>query len=698
MEWVSDGRVRRADFDVVLPAPEAARRLRTALDPEGDWITHVLRDADDELRTIRAGDHPEAGGLVVAIDKEHAEKLADRLGRITGDRPDIVHSDAADASARIARFSAGSAPWLVSVLMVSEGVDVPRLRVGVYATTARTELFFRQVIGRFIRRTPAPKVQMSHVFLPSDPRLKKLAVEIEEERNHALVFEPAGEPVAERGERGETGEAFRALSSSARRDDEVLQTTQPGDALQLFAEPAPPAASPALAAFTTTPAAAVAGALEPETAFEKRERLRAERSTLVGAIARKTGEEHRVINARVNREVGAASVNKSTDDQLERANRLLEKEVTAARRGSLAAMDELPAWPAGTVTVLSTGAGEPHAIPVSTAVRRGPRELVLALALRRESLARLREDPRCAVTVLAAGNLAFTAVGRAVVEEEGERVAVVRVDVARINDHAHDTFVIDDGVQWRWTDPERRATTPSSGPAAESFDLARPDQTTHLCRRAAAGGGLRLRRDPAERGARVGRVGGLARRHPPGALRRDRRDRRGPPPAPPRARALPAGLRPRRAFAEREAAGIPRHEELYDVYPDAAGALARLRAAGVRVGFAGNQPAGAETSLAGPRRRRRPRRHLRRLGRREARAGLLRPHRRGARPAARARSRTSATASTTTSSPPPTAGMFTVHLRRGPWGIIQAAWPEATSASVTVSNLDEAVTAILGAG
>src|SRR3954470_15991663 len=117
-------------------------------------------------------------------------------------------------------------------------------------------------------------------------------------------------------------------------------------------------------------------------------------------------------------------------------------------------MDELPSWPAGTVAVLSTGAGEPHAIPVSTAVRRGPREIVLALALRRDSLARLREDPRCAVTILAAGNVALTAVGRAVVEEEGERIAVVRVSVERIQDHAQDTFVIDDGVQWRWTDAE----------------------------------------------------------------------------------------------------------------------------------------------------------------------------------------------------------------------------------------------------
>jgi flavin reductase (DIM6/NTAB) family NADH-FMN oxidoreductase RutF len=121
-------------------------------------------------------------------------------------------------------------------------------------------------------------------------------------------------------------------------------------------------------------------------------------------------------------------------------------------------MDALPSWPAGTVAVLSTGAGEPHAIPVSTAVRRGPRELVLALALRRESLSRLREDPRCAVTVLAAGNVAFTAVGEAVVEDEGERIAVVRVDVAQINDHTQATFSIDDGVQWRWTEPEAERT------------------------------------------------------------------------------------------------------------------------------------------------------------------------------------------------------------------------------------------------
>jgi superfamily II DNA or RNA helicase len=319
MEWMSDGRRRKADFSVALPAAEAARRLRTALEPEGDWVEHVLRDAHAELASLRAGVHPDAGGLVVAIDKEHAERIAARLQRIAGEPPAVVTSDAADASHRISRFAAGSGTWLVSVLMVSEGVDIPRLRVGVYATSARTELFFRQVVGRFIRRTPAPREQMSHLFLPSDPTLKRLAAQIEEERNHALALEPAGEPVAEGAERTAPDEAFRALWSSARRDDEVLQTTQPGEALALFAEASP--APPALVAFTTT---------EPAP-HQRRERLREERRALVAVVARATGEEHRVINARVNRAVGAASVAKSTAEQLEKANALLEKEIARRR-------------------------------------------------------------------------------------------------------------------------------------------------------------------------------------------------------------------------------------------------------------------------------------------------------------------------------------------------------------------------------
>jgi hypothetical protein len=118
----------------------------------------------------------------------------------------------------------------------------------------------------------------------------------------------------------------------------------------------------------------------------------------------------------------------------------------------------LPDWNPGTVAILSTGAGAPHAIPVSTGIRAGDRTVLLALARRRESLARLREDPRCALTILAAGDVAVTAEGHARIVADplaiSDRVAAVAVDVRRIQDHGQSRFVVDDGVRWRWTDPE----------------------------------------------------------------------------------------------------------------------------------------------------------------------------------------------------------------------------------------------------
>jgi hypothetical protein len=118
----------------------------------------------------------------------------------------------------------------------------------------------------------------------------------------------------------------------------------------------------------------------------------------------------------------------------------------------------LPAWPPGTAAVLSTGGGAPHAIPVSTAVRAGPCRVLLALARRRESLARLRADPRCALTVLAAGDVAFTAHGRAAVVQDpmavADAVVAVAIDVDAVQSHADPRFAIDEGVRWRWVDSE----------------------------------------------------------------------------------------------------------------------------------------------------------------------------------------------------------------------------------------------------
>jgi superfamily II DNA or RNA helicase len=327
MEWVSDGRLRTADFDLVLPAAESARRLRTALSPEGEWMGEVLRDADARLTEVRAEGHPDAGGLVIASDQEHARAIATRLGMIAKEQPEIVMSDEPGASRRIAEFAASDRRWLVSVLMVSEGVDIPRLRVGVYATAARTELFFRQVVGRFIRTTPGgPRRQMSYLLMPADSRLKALAHEIEVERRHALDLSPTGEedegeefddPPKEPGEDG----GFAVLSSGgAELDDAIMSET----ALQLF-----PTEDPKPIVTKTAPIAAPSEprAPERESAYETRERLRADRSRMVGDLARRTGKSHREIQSRVNRETKVTSVAKATIQQLERGNEILRRDL-----------------------------------------------------------------------------------------------------------------------------------------------------------------------------------------------------------------------------------------------------------------------------------------------------------------------------------------------------------------------------------
>lgn len=156
---------------------------RTALDPEGEWIPAVLRSADRRLTEVR--EHvPDAGGLVIATDQTAARAYAAILAELTGEPPTIVLSDEAEASSRIEAFSQGTSRWMVAVRMVSEGVDVPRLSVGVYATSASTPLFFAQAIGRFVRARR--RGETASVFVPNVPQLLALANELERQRDHAL--------------------------------------------------------------------------------------------------------------------------------------------------------------------------------------------------------------------------------------------------------------------------------------------------------------------------------------------------------------------------------------------------------------------------------------------------------------------------------------------------------------------------------
>ena len=160
-----------------------AQALRTALDPGGSWMPSVLAAADKRLSEVRR--HvPDAGGLVIASDQDSARAYAALLTKASGERPTVVLSDEKAASKRIARFSEDESRWMVAVRMVSEGVDVPRLAVGVYATTTSTPLFFAQAVGRLVRARK--RGEHASVFLPSVPNLLGFASEMEVQRDHVL--------------------------------------------------------------------------------------------------------------------------------------------------------------------------------------------------------------------------------------------------------------------------------------------------------------------------------------------------------------------------------------------------------------------------------------------------------------------------------------------------------------------------------
>jgi superfamily II DNA or RNA helicase len=204
-----------------------AHALRTALDPKGAWIPAVLAAADTRLSEVRR--HvPDAGGLVIASDQDSARAYAALLKKLTKESPTVVLSDEPGSSKKIADFTSNDKRWMVAVRMVSEGVDVPRLAVGVWATTTGTPLYFAQAVGRFVRARS--RGETASIFLPSIPSLLGYAAELEVVRDHVLgrrindegdIFAAENDLLAQAqaGEGAlEEGLPFEALNSEARFD------------------------------------------------------------------------------------------------------------------------------------------------------------------------------------------------------------------------------------------------------------------------------------------------------------------------------------------------------------------------------------------------------------------------------------------------------------------------------------------------
>ena len=354
MEWTApDGSTHVASFDDPVGRTRASQRLRAALDVEGDWLPAVLLKAHRQVMHLRQSD-PRAAGLVIAIDQDHARGIARLLKERCGVRATVATSDDPDASRKIAAFAEGHDPWIVAVRMVSEGVDIPRLEVGVYATNTITDLFFRQAVGRLVRTTAGQRQQRAYMFIPDDPRLRAFAGGIAEQRRHSLrkpqredgeLFdEPNEERAAPEMDQMSLFSVIRAvpldehgnpLDETPVEDPEAPADLAPiddGEAIPGLVgddgddEPPTPApfalTAPDFEAPVPTPEPSPVVAQSPRS---RKRQLREQNSAMVRALVHKTRLGHAEVNAELNKRVGLERVTEATVHQL-------EKRLDAARR------------------------------------------------------------------------------------------------------------------------------------------------------------------------------------------------------------------------------------------------------------------------------------------------------------------------------------------------------------------------------
>ncbi|MGB1653296.1 MAG: DEAD/DEAH box helicase [Acidimicrobiales bacterium] len=332
MEWIgADGALKQAAFSDDVTQEDRGARLRTALDANGEWLPTVLVRADEKLRQIRK-QQSDAGGLVIAIDQAHARACAALLERWTGEAPAVALSDDPKASAVIETYARSDQAWVVAVRMISEGVDIPRLRVGVHATTTVTPLFFRQAVGRIARWTPGLASQKAYFYVPDDPRLRHHAQNIASQRRHSInerienqaQRESAVDDLTRAVRVEEQPSLFQALSSTALDGEETTPPADdgidPGEDLVIAVEELtglpvdlpPPPRLPG----REVDAKGALGDLRSKHARKKE--LRQWNADRVLELVRATGMEHSLVNAELNKRAGVERVGEADEPALRR--------------------------------------------------------------------------------------------------------------------------------------------------------------------------------------------------------------------------------------------------------------------------------------------------------------------------------------------------------------------------------------------
>ncbi|MET0416643.1 MAG: DEAD/DEAH box helicase family protein [Actinoplanes sp.] len=326
-KWIDCGERISRNLGADLDTEDVSAALDAVYNPAHSWMPVLLRQAVEALNELRE-EVPDAAGLVIAERQWAAQAYAKLLADMTGREPVVVVSDDPDAKAAIDRFRTSKDQWIVAVRMVSEGVDIPRLGVGVYASKIRTPLFFRQVVGRFVRTRPNEEFN-ARLFIPAVPVFMDHARDIEQELRHQLELLKARErQEAENGDGGGQGqlnfrEPFaasepifdRAILGGKETSPEELEKAQ--EQCRKLGIPAQYAMNilPLLNRPAEAPGAQRDEIVEPR--HRKERMLRQEIDSLVGKVSYRLGTDKKQVNADLLK-AGHPPRGKASVEQLER--------------------------------------------------------------------------------------------------------------------------------------------------------------------------------------------------------------------------------------------------------------------------------------------------------------------------------------------------------------------------------------------
>ena len=143
-----------------------------------DVINHLLKLSVKRLRELK-GKYSDSAGLIVAAAVGHANQLINLLLDMKQTAVLVTYREKKPLDV-IRKFRHSGCDWIVSVGMISEGTNIPRLRVCCYLSHVKTELYFRQVLGRVLR-VQNHKHEVGHFFMPAHPKLTAYAKRVRED-------------------------------------------------------------------------------------------------------------------------------------------------------------------------------------------------------------------------------------------------------------------------------------------------------------------------------------------------------------------------------------------------------------------------------------------------------------------------------------------------------------------------------------